>query len=83
VFTEFLHSRLEELKEQTRQPPLGAFFQEAIARGLRVRGIYFKQGTFMDIGTPRGILQAKRLLEPFHAERGKVSESPRQMNKRG
>ena len=56
-FTELL------VEEAARDPKvvLGAVFQRAIARGLRVRAVPFDDGYFIDIGTPAGLAAAQQL----------------------
>jgi len=47
AFTAFLHRPLADLRGLS----IGHFFNEAIAHGLDVRGVYFASGAYTDLGT--------------------------------
>lgn len=71
VFTEFMHRFLQRV---SRRPsarlvgnkkidpqgdlPVGAVLQEAIRKGIRVEGVRFPDGDYLDIGTPDALAQA-------------------------
>jgi NDP-sugar pyrophosphorylase family protein len=72
-FTEFLHGflRSDEMKKEAgfggeRQIdaqgdlPVGAVIQAAIRHGIRVDGVTFPAGTYIDIGTPGDLAKALR-----------------------
>ena len=41
--------------------PVGAVIQAAIRKGLRVDGVTFPTGTYIDIGTPGDLAKALRM----------------------
>jgi glucose-1-phosphate thymidylyltransferase len=43
-------------------PALGSVFHRAIGAGLKVRAVWFAQGQFFDLGTPRGLAEALPLI---------------------
>jgi len=59
-FTEMLHQELATAAPSEEERAIGNLFAIAIDRGLAVRGLYFAQGAFADVGTPQGI---RRFLE--------------------
>ena len=70
-FTEFMHEYLanvlkEALGNVTERPQqeltVGNVFQAAIEHGLRVYGVQFPNGKYLDIGTPHGLVRAMRTL---------------------
>jgi glucose-1-phosphate thymidylyltransferase len=72
VFSQFMHDYLTvALKETDSQHSkrtgqknleltVGAVIQAAVQRGLQVEGITFATGSYVDIGTPDGLLQINR-----------------------
>lgn len=73
TFTEFLHEFVssDEARRCRRQIenkidpqgdlPVGAVIQAAIRKGLRVDGVTFPTGTYIDIGTPGDLAKALRM----------------------
>jgi glucose-1-phosphate thymidylyltransferase len=68
-FTRFMHEfLLADRAERSRagaasaQPdlPVGAVIQAAIAQKLRVHGVVFPDGSYLDVGTPENLLRAAR-----------------------
>lgn len=53
-FAELLGSAVKAQPGQT----LGAVFQQAVDAGLHVRAIWFADGAFYDVGTPKGLAEA-------------------------
>jgi glucose-1-phosphate thymidylyltransferase len=72
-FTEFLHEfvssdEAQQCRRQKGNPidpqgdlPVGAVIQAAIRKGLRVEGVTFPTGTYIDIGTPEDLAKALRI----------------------
>jgi glucose-1-phosphate thymidylyltransferase len=64
AFTEFMHSYLEscaESGEALRQElTLTHVMRAAMVDGLRVEGVSFPAGEFLDIGTPEGLITAQQ-----------------------
>jgi glucose-1-phosphate thymidylyltransferase len=72
-FTQFLHQFVlsDEARQYQREGghqidpqgdlPVGAVIQAAIRKGLRVDGVTFPNGTYLDIGTPDDLVKAMRL----------------------
>jgi glucose-1-phosphate thymidylyltransferase len=70
AFTQFLHDFVpsDEARQYQREGghqidpqgdlPVGAVIQAAIRRGMRVDGVTFPAGTYIDIGTPRDLAKA-------------------------
>lgn len=66
TFGEWLHARIagivsdptrrDRVKETERH--LGHLFQSAIQEGLSIRGVYFEEGRFLDVGTPEALQEA-------------------------
>lgn len=63
AFTDFLHDQLQAVPADAQEEPIGKYFQAALENNLKVGGILFPEGTFVDIGTPKGMIQAKQLVE--------------------
>ena len=68
AFSDLLHATLAAAAPD-RRPALGAVFDLARSRGLRVLAQYFADGSYIDIGTPEGLraalaLAARSLEEP-------------------
>jgi glucose-1-phosphate thymidylyltransferase len=74
LFTEFMHEFLaspqtkKNLDQFANQKidaqgdvPVGAVIQAAIRKGMRVDGVTFPTGTYIDIGTPGGLEKALRM----------------------
>lgn len=73
TFTQFLHDFMpsDEARQCRRQKenqidpqgdlPVGAVIQAAICKGLRVDGVTFPTGTYIDIGTPDDLAKALKL----------------------
>lgn len=73
MFTQFLHDFMpsDEARQCRRQTenqidpqgdlPVGAVIQAAICKGLRVDGVTFPTGTYIDIGTPDDLAKALKL----------------------
>lgn len=59
-FTEFMHQYLMALELPTEEILLADIMQAAIASGLRIEVEIFENGSFLDIGTPEGLVQALR-----------------------
>ncbi|MEE8125214.1 MAG: hypothetical protein V3T42_05320 [Nitrospirales bacterium] len=74
VFTHFMHDYLQTyLKENYPQNAkedgseqedltVGAVIQDAIKKGLKVHGIPFPDGKYIDIGTPEGLVKSVELF---------------------
>jgi glucose-1-phosphate thymidylyltransferase len=64
AFTEFMHSYLESCTrsgEALRQElTLTHVMRAALSDGLRVEGVGFPDGEFLDIGTPEGLIAARQ-----------------------
>ncbi|NMC00856.1 MAG: dTDP-glucose pyrophosphorylase [Chloroflexi bacterium] len=63
AFTTFMHETLEQegreiAARRGREPVLGDIFDLALARGLRVKGLPFEDGRYIDIGTYDDLRQA-------------------------
>ena len=54
AFTSLLARELESARDIV----LGAVFQRAVERGLRVHAVVFDAGEFIDVGTPQGLAAA-------------------------
>jgi glucose-1-phosphate thymidylyltransferase len=73
TFTQFLHDfvpsdEARQCRRQKENPidpqgdlPVGAVIQAAIRKGLRVEGVTFPTGTYIDIGTPEDLAKALRI----------------------
>jgi glucose-1-phosphate thymidylyltransferase len=73
TFTQFLHDfvpsdEARQCRRQKEHPidpqgdlPVGAVIQAAIRKGLRVEGVTFPTGTYIDIGTPGDLAKALRI----------------------
>ncbi len=73
TFTQFLHDfvpsdEARQCRRQKEDPidpqgdlPVGAVIQAAIRKGLRVEGVTFPTGTYIDIGTPGDLAKALRM----------------------
>ena len=73
AFTQFLHDFIlsDERRQYQREGgcqidpqgdlPIGAVIQAAIFKGLRVDGVTFPTGTYIDIGTPDDLAKALRM----------------------
>lgn len=62
-FTSLMHETLEQAGEELanqrgREPVLGDIFDIALAKGLRVKGLPFEDGRYIDIGTYDDLRQA-------------------------
>ena len=53
-FGELLAGAVKQNAGQT----LGAVFQQAVDAGLDVRAVWFADGAFYDVGTPKGLAEA-------------------------
>ena len=65
AFTEFLNQYLIDLEinsdlAQIPEVPIGDIIQAAINTGLRVESEIFKDGSYLDIGTPKDLVKAVR-----------------------
>ena len=70
VFTQFMHTYLQDVRinerpeVQTRKIdaqgdlPVGAVIKASIQQGLRVDGVKFPKGTYIDIGRPDDLVKA-------------------------
>jgi glucose-1-phosphate thymidylyltransferase len=64
-FTALLHdSATSTCKDTAAEPVLGAVFERAIREGMRVVGLEFRDGSFVDIGTPDGMLRCLTGAKP-------------------
>jgi glucose-1-phosphate thymidylyltransferase len=73
TFTQFLHHFVasDEARQYQREGgcridpqgdlPVGAVIQAAIRKGIRVDGVTFPTGTYLDIGTPDDLVKAMQL----------------------
>jgi len=73
TFTQFLHHFVlsDEARQYQREGgrqidpqgdlPVGAVIQAAIRKGVRVDGVTFPEGTYLDIGTPDDLVKAMQL----------------------
>jgi glucose-1-phosphate thymidylyltransferase len=74
AFTDFLHQLIRRVKKgQIRglignrkidsqgDVPVGAVLKEALRANLKVEGVLFKAGRYIDIGTPRGLSLVQRI----------------------
>lgn len=59
-FTEFLHQYLIGIELPAQEVMLADVMQAAIASGLKVEVEIFENGSFLDVGTPEGLVQAVR-----------------------
>ena len=57
-FTQFLHDFLEHFAERGREVVLASVFLAAMQQGLKVGGVYFADGEYLDIGTPDDLVTA-------------------------
>jgi glucose-1-phosphate thymidylyltransferase len=57
-FTELMHEYLIIQTPPSREVVLADVFREAIVKGLMVNGLYFKDGEYIDIGTPDDLVDA-------------------------
>jgi glucose-1-phosphate thymidylyltransferase len=55
AFTALLHDSVSAGGDAGREPVLGDVFTRAIDEGMRVVGMEFRDGSFIDIGTPDGM----------------------------
>lgn len=55
AFTALLHDSASAAGDAGREPVLGDVFTRAIDEGMRVVGMEFRDGSFIDIGTPDGM----------------------------
>ena len=74
TFTEFLHEfvssddahrcrgQIEHKIDPQGDLPVGAVIQAAIRQGIRVDGVLFPMGTYIDIGTPGDLARALRMF---------------------
>jgi glucose-1-phosphate thymidylyltransferase len=73
VFTEFMHrylaGELEKVgivaKSTEMELSVGAVIQAAVRKGLRVDGVSFPLGSYLDIGTPEGLINATKTVTTF------------------
>ena len=80
VFTRFLHERLLA-DGPSAHPSIGTLFQAALGAGLRVRAMFFADGTYLDVGTPEGLKQLTagfRLVPVERAGRPGSAGAPRE-----
>jgi glucose-1-phosphate thymidylyltransferase len=61
AFGELLHDCLQKSENQ----PLGVIFNEAVKLGMDVRASWFPDGSFVDIGTVKGLSKMLQLAEVF------------------
>jgi len=57
-FTEFMHTYLMRISPPEQEVVLASVFVEAMNAGMRVIGHYFKDGEYIDIGTPDDLVVA-------------------------
>lgn len=55
AFSELLHSELAHRPPDGCEPVIGHYFDLAVRSGLKTCGQFFPNGSFTDIGTPKGI----------------------------
>ena len=60
AFTAFMHDFLSSITPLSREVVLASVFQAAIDEGLSVRGMFFEQGEYIDVGTPDDLVVAVR-----------------------
>jgi glucose-1-phosphate thymidylyltransferase len=60
TFTEFLHGYLGRISVPSQELSVGHVIQAAIDHGVRVEGLPFPEGAYLDIGTPEHLAQAQR-----------------------
>jgi glucose-1-phosphate thymidylyltransferase len=60
-FMQLMHETLETEAEYPGEVVLGSFFDLALERGLRVKGLPFEDGCYVDIGTYDGLKRALAL----------------------
>lgn len=58
VFTDFMHHYLCSLENHRREVVLADVFRAAMEAGLNVRGVFFEQGEYIDVGTPDDLVVA-------------------------
>ena len=54
-FTKFVHKEVADSTDRQRQS-LGKIFDTAVKKGLKVHGVYFSGGSYIDIGSPTSML---------------------------
>jgi glucose-1-phosphate thymidylyltransferase len=59
-FSDFMHGYLESRTPPTSEVVLASVFRAALDGGLRLRGVYFDEGEYIDIGTPNDLADAVR-----------------------
>ena len=59
-FTHLLHEFMATHCNSASEVVLGHAFQLAVDQGLNVRGIFFDEGMFLDVGTPEGVASILR-----------------------
>jgi len=59
-FTEFMHNFLASLAPPSGEVVLADVFRAAIQEGLAMYGVYFKNGEYIDVGTPDDLVVAVR-----------------------
>lgn len=59
VFTKYLNALSSD---RILEISLGDAFQRAIENGLKIRAVYFANGTFIDLGTPEAMIEKRLIL---------------------
>ncbi len=59
-FTELMHQFLEGIPNEDTEVVLSDVFNESLRQNLNVRGLYFEDGQFLDIGTSEDLYMAQR-----------------------
>jgi glucose-1-phosphate thymidylyltransferase len=65
TFTEFLHAHVQGMPAPSQELSVGHILQAAIEKGFSVEGVPFREGAYLDIGTPGQLAQALRHPEEW------------------
>jgi glucose-1-phosphate thymidylyltransferase len=65
TFTEFLHAYVLQGRTPSQEVSVGHVLQAAVEKGLTIEGVPFRDGTYLDIGTPAQLAQALRHPEQW------------------
>lgn len=60
-FTEFLVAFADQSRHEQEEPSVGDAVQAAIEAGLSMGAVTFEEGSYLDVGTPAGLAEARRV----------------------